>query len=81
MLGSSSQEPDSLYELVEVESDYEPERPCTMVDSQGSDVFEIPAEARMRGLDEHELLHFVFDHGVSQGLRLAECHSGPRARS
>ena len=79
--GSSSQETDSLHEVVEIESDCEPESPCTMVDCQGSDVFDIPAEARMRCLDEHELLHFVFEHGVSQGLRLAECHSGQdRAR-
>ena len=26
--------------------------------------------------DEHELNHHVFEHGVSQGLRLAECHLG-----
>ena len=32
-------------------------------------------------MDEHELTHFVFEHGVSQGLRLAECHRGQeRAR-
>ena len=79
--GSSSQEADSLYEVVEIESDCEPEPPCTMVDCQGSVVFDIPAETRMRGLDEHELLHFMFEHGVSQALRLAECHSGQeRAR-
>ena len=77
----SCQETDNLYEVVETESDYEPEPPCTMVDCQGSDVFDIPEEARMRGLDEHELLYFVFEHGVQHLLRLAECHSGQeRAR-
>ena len=44
-----------------------------MVETQGTDVFDIPAEARRRGLDEHELMHFVFEHGVSAGLRMAEC--------
>ena len=38
-----------------------------------TDVFDIPAEARRRGLDEHELMQFVFEHGVSAGLRMAEC--------
>ena len=28
--------------------------------------------ARRRGLDEHELTHLVFEHGVSEGIRLAE---------
>ena len=32
------------------------------------------ARHRTRGLDEHELVYFVFEHGVSQGLRLAELH-------
>ena len=45
----------SQCEWVEVESDYEPEPWCTMEDYHCSDVFDIPAEARMRGLDEHEL--------------------------
>ena len=36
------------------------------------DVFDIPAEAARRGWDEHDLMHFVFEHGVSQGLRMAE---------
>ena len=63
----------SQYEWVELESDHEPEPPCTMVETQGTDVFDIPAEARMRGPDEHELMHFVFEHGVSERLRMAEC--------
>ena len=63
----------SQYEWVELESDQELEPPCTMVETQGTDVFDIPAEARMRGLDNHELMHFVFKHGVSEGLRMAEC--------
>ena len=46
--GSSSQETDSLCEVVENESDYGPEPPCTMVETQGTDVFDIPAEARRR---------------------------------
>ena len=71
MPGSSSQETDSLFEVVEIESDYEPEPPCTMVETQGTDVIDIPAEARLRGLDEHERMHFVFEHGVSAGLRMA----------
>ena len=62
---SSSQENESLYEVVEIESDYEPEPPCTMVEVQGTDVFDIPMEARLRGLNEHELMHCVFKHGVS----------------
>ena len=49
---SSSQENESLYEVVKIESDYEPEPPCTMVEVQGTDVFDIPVEARSRGLDE-----------------------------
>ena len=57
---------------VEIESDCEPEPPCTMVEVQGTDVFDIPMEARRRGLDEHDLTHFVFEHGVSEGVRLAE---------
>ena len=61
-VGSSSS---SQYEWVEIESDFEPEPPCT-------DVFDIPAEPRRRGLDEHELTHFVFEHGVSEGIRLPE---------
>ena len=70
----------SQYEWVELESDHEPEPPCTMVDTQGTGVFDIPAEARMRGLTS-ELMHFVFEHGVSEGLRLAECKRGQvRAR-
>ena len=32
-----------------------------------------PAETRLRGLDEHELMHCVFEHVVSAGVRLAEC--------
>ena len=36
-------------------------------------MFDILAEARRRGLDEHELMHFVFEHVVSAGVRLAEC--------
>ena len=39
-------------------------------------MFDIPAEARLRGLDEPELMHIVFEHGVSEGLRLAECQRG-----
>ena len=62
----------SQYEWVEIESDYEPEPPCTMVETQGTDVFDIPMEARRRGLDEHELTHLVFEHGVSEGIRLEE---------
>ena len=76
---SSSQDNDSLNEEVEIESVYEPEPPCTMVEVQGTDVFDIPMEARRRGLDEHELTHFVFEHGVSEGVRLAESQRG-RAR-
>ena len=53
----------SQYEWVEIESDYEPEPPCTMVETQGTVVFDIPMEARRRGLDEH---------GVSAGIRVAE---------
>ena len=68
MPGSSSQEIDSLYEVVEIESDYEPEPLCTMVETQGTDVFDIPAEARRRGLDEHELTHMVFEFG-EEGMR------------
>ena len=51
-----------------------------MVDTQGSDVFDIPTEARLRGPDEHELMHFVFEHGVSEGLRMAECHQRGQVR-
>ena len=68
----SSQDNDSLYEEVEIESDYEPEPPCSMVEAQGTDVFDIPMEARSRGLDKHELTHCAFEHGVSEGVRLAE---------
>ena len=32
---SSSQDNDSLYEEVEIESDYEPEPPCTVVEGSG----------------------------------------------
>ena len=58
--------------MVEIESDYEPEPPCTVVEVEGTDVFDIPVEARLRGLDEHELTHCVFEHGISEGVRLAE---------
>ena len=57
----SIQDNASLYEEVEIESDYEPEPPCTMVEVQGTDVFDIPMEARRRGLDEHEVTHLVFE--------------------
>ena len=60
----------------ELESDYEPDPPCTMVDTQGTDVFDVPAEARLRGLDEHELMHFVFEQGLSHGgmpTRVSAC--------
>ena len=33
-----------------------------MVDCQGGDVFDIPAEACRRGWDENELMHLVFEH-------------------
>ena len=62
----------SQYEWVEIESDYEPEPPCTMVETQGTVVIDIPMEARRRELDEHELTHLVFEHGVFEGIRLAE---------
>ena len=76
-----SSDSSSQFEWVELESAHEPEPPCTMVDTQGTDVFDILAEARMQGLDEQELMHFVFEHGVSEGLRLAECQRGQvRAR-
>ena len=39
-------------------------------------MFDIPAEAARRGWNEHELTHFVFEHGVSQGLRMAEFYLG-----
>ena len=68
----SSQDSASLNEEVEIESDYEPQPPCTMVEVQGTDVFDIPMEARRRELDEHELTHLVFEHWVSEGIRLAE---------
>ena len=60
-----------LYEWVEIESGSELEPPCTTVDST-PDVFDIPAEAARRGWCEHELTHYVFEHGASQGLRMAE---------
>ena len=72
MPACSSQDNASLYEEVEIESDYEPQPPSTMVETQGTDVFDIPMEARRRGLDEDELTHLVFEHGVSEGIRLAE---------
>ena len=68
----SSQDNASLYEEVEIESDYEPEPPRTMVEVQGTDVFDIPMGARRMGLDEHELTHLVFERGVSEEIRLAE---------
>ena len=70
----------SQCEWVKVERDYEPKPPCTMVDCQGR--VRHSGGARRRNLDEHELMHFVFEHGVSQGLRLAECRRGQeRARA
>ena len=42
------------------------------MDSEGSDVFDIPTEARMRGLDEHELMHMVFECGEEEGIRMME---------
>ena len=69
--GCSSPESDSLHEWVQVESDYEPEPPWTIWNSS-ADVFDIPGEVARRGLDEHEFKHFVFEHAVAQGLRLAE---------
>ena len=78
--GRSSQKTDSLHEVVEIESDYEPESPCTMVETQGTGVFDIPAEARRRGLDEHELTHMVFEVGEEDGMRkMAEFLRSPRA--
>ena len=69
----------SQYEWVELESDHEPEPPCTILRARMC--FDTPAEARLRGLDQHELMHFVFEHGVSEGLRIAECQRGQvRAR-
>ena len=59
----------SQCEWVELESDHEPEPPCTMVETQGTDVFDLLAVARMRGLDEHELMHFVFEFGEEEGTR------------
>ena len=75
--GSSSQETVSLYEVVEIESDYEPEPPCTMVNCHSTDVFDIQAEAHLRGLDEHELTHMVFEFGQEEGMRkMAELTEG-----
>ena len=62
----------SEYERVEIESDHEPEPPCTMVDCQGGDVFDIPAIARRRGWDEHELTHMEFEFGEQEGMRRME---------
>ena len=61
----------SQYEWVELGSDHEPEPPGTVVDTQGTDVFDIPVEARLPALDEHEPIHFVFEHGVSEELRMS----------
>ena len=47
---SSSQDNDSLYEEVEIGSYCEPEPPCTMVEVQGTDVFDVPEEARRKTL-------------------------------
>ena len=60
---------------VNIESDYELEPPRTIW-NRTPDVFDIPAERARRGWNEHELMHYVFEHGVSQGLRMAEFYLG-----
>ena len=64
--GSSSQgDGADLFEWVEVES-YEPEPPCTMVDTPPPSppltphVFDLVGEARRRGWCEHELMYHNF---------------------
>ena len=53
----SSQEPDSFCEDGHDRS----------VDRQGGDVFDLLWEAARREWDEHELMHFVFEHGGGGG--------------
>ena len=35
-------------------------------------VFDLPAVARRRGWDEHELMHMVFKFGEEEGMRMME---------
>ena len=62
----------TFFEWVEVES-YEPETPCTMVDST-SHVNDLVGEARRRGWCEHELMYHIFQYGVPEGFYSMEAH-------
>ena len=71
--GSSSQRDDAdPFEWVEVES-YEPEPPCTMIDST-THVNDLVGEARWRGWCEHELMYHIFEYGVPEGFYSMEAH-------
>ena len=71
--GSSSQRDDAdPFEWVEVES-YEPEPPCTMIDSTPH-VNDLVGEARRRGWCEHELMYHIFEYGVPEGFYSMEAH-------
>ena len=71
--GSSSQEmEEDLFEWVEVES-YEPEPPCTMINTT-THTFDLAGEARRRGWCEHELMYHIFEFGVPERLRSMETH-------
>ena len=61
---------DSLFEWVQIETetDGESESVCVMFNTSLA-VFDTRVEAHSRGLDESELMHCVFEHGVTEGLR------------
>ena len=71
--GSSSQRDDAdPFEWEEVES-YEPEPPCTMIDSTFH-VNDLVGEARRRGWCEHELMYHIFVYGVPEEFYSMEAH-------